>query len=146
MKIMIDPQELRDRISLNFHRLADSAYYQIDEVFAPAEYDWQGDKEGRALLAFVSLYKITGVRIPCMEQMLERLPEKLNEKQYMGTVQKEIVSEQQMSGHSWFLRGLCEHYEQFGDDYSLELLKAITENLFLPTRGMYGTYPVNRAK
>ena len=146
MKKMIDLQELQDRISLNYHRLADSAYYQIDEVFASGEYDWQGDKEGRALLAFVSHYKISGEKIPCMEQMLQIMPEKLNARQYIGGVQDGIVSEQQLSGHSWFLRGLCEHYEQFKDDYSLELLKAVTENLFLPTKGIYSTYPIDRTE
>ena len=46
-------KELSTRISLNFKRLADSAYYQIGEVFAPDTYDWPADKEGRALLSFV---------------------------------------------------------------------------------------------
>ncbi len=146
MKKILDLQELQERISLNYHRLADSAYYQIGEVFAAGEYDWQGDKEGRALLAFVSHYKITGDKIPCMEQMLEVMPEKLNAKQYIGGVQEEIVSEQQLSGHSWFLRGLCEHYEQFKDAYSLELLQAVTENLFLPTKGIYSSYPIDRSQ
>ena len=96
----VDLLELQKRISLNYHRLADSAYYQIGEVFASGEYDWQGDKEGRALLAFVSHYKISGQKIPCMEQMLELMPEKLNEKQYIGGVVEDVVSEQQLSGHS----------------------------------------------
>lgn len=146
MKKLIDSQELQERISLNYHRLANSSYYQIDEVFPSDEYDWPGDKEGRALLAFVSHYKISGSKIPCMEQMLAIMPEKLNEKQYLGKVVTDFVSEQQLSGHSWFLRGLCEHYEQFHDDCSLELLKAVTENLFLPTKGIYGSYPIDRTE
>lgn len=144
MKKLLDDQELQTRISLNYHRLADSAYYQIGDIFATGEYDWPADKEGRALLAFVDHYKMSGVQIPCMEQMLQAMPERLNEKQYFGPMTEDIVSEQQLSGHSWLLRGLCEHYEQFGDAYSLELLKAITENLFLPTRGIYASYPILR--
>lgn len=81
-----------------------------------------------------------------MEQMLEAMPDKLNAKQYIGGVQEKIVSEQQLSGHSWFLRGLCEHYEQFADAYSLELLNAVTENLFLSTKGIYSTYPIDRSQ
>ena len=50
----INEKELSTRIALNFKRLADSSYYQINEVFAPTEYDWPADKEGRALLSFVS--------------------------------------------------------------------------------------------
>lgn len=146
MKKMINPQELQERISLNYHRLADSAYYQIDGVFSIDENYWPGDKEGRALLAFVSHYKISGQKIPCMEQMLEQMPEHLNTKQYISDVVENIVPEQQLSGHSWLLRGLCEHYEQFHDTYSLELLKAVAENLYLPTKGIYGSYPIDRTK
>jgi len=144
MKRNICPQELSERIALNFTRLSEGDYYQIGNIFAPADYDWQGDKEGRALLAFVSLYKATGRKIGCMDEMLALMPEKLNGKGYIGPVQQNVVFEQQLSGHSWLLRGLCEHYEQFGDEYSLNALKAITENLFLPTKGIYSEYPVDR--
>lgn len=146
MKRILDEQELQTRIFLNYQRLANSPYYQIGDIFATGEQDWPADKEGRALLAFVSHYKISGNKIPCMEQMLQEMPGRLNEKQYFGPVTPNLVSEQQLSGHSWLLRGLCEHYEQFNDEYSLELLKAIIENLFLPTKGIYHTYPVDRVE
>ena len=146
MKKYINEKELKTRISLNFKRLADSTYYQIDEVFAPDTYDWPADKEGRALLSFVSHYKISGEKIPCMEQMLEKLPSKLNEKGYLGIVYTDIIAEQQLSGHSWLLRGLCEYYEQFSDEVVLGIIERITENLFLPTKGRFPTYPVDRSK
>ena len=92
MKKMIDEQELQERIFLNYHRLADSAYYQIDDIFATGEYDWPADKEGRALLAFVCHYKISGEIIPCMEQMLAAMPDRLNEKQYFGQVWNSLDS------------------------------------------------------
>ncbi len=138
--------ELNTRISLNFNRLADSSYYQINEVFAPSAYDWPADKEGRALLSFVSHYKISGKKIPCMDQMLEKLPSQLNEKGYLGTTRTDVIVEQQLSGHSWLLRGLCEYYEQFASEYALEVIKNITENLFMPTKGRYNTYPIDRSE
>ena len=144
MKIHIPASELDARMNLNFSRLSDDPYYQIGEVFSPPDYDWYGDKEGRALLAFVSHYKMSRRAIPCMAQMLKKLPGHLNEKGYMGPVSPEIIIEQQLSGHSWLLRGLCEHYEQFGDEFSLTTLKNIAENLFLPTAGRYSGYPVVR--
>ena len=67
----IDSVELETRIDLNYKRLSEGDYYSFENIFAPAEYSWQGDKEGRALLAFVSHYKISGRSIPCMEQMLD---------------------------------------------------------------------------
>lgn len=142
----INQKELDTRIALNFKRLADSAYYQIGEVFAPDEYDWPADKEGRALLAFVSHYKISGKKIPCMDEMIQILPSKLNEKGYLGTVRDEVISEQQLSGHSWLLRGLCEYYEQFPSESVLVIIKTITEKLFLSTKGRYPDYPIDRSK
>lgn len=138
--------ELKTRIDLNYKRLAESSYYQIDEVFAPGNYDWPADKEGRALLAFVSHYKISGKKIPCMDQMIAKLPSMLNEKGYMGKDHNKVIAEQQLSGHSWLLRGLCEYYEQFSDDAVLKTLMGITENLFLPTLGRYAAYPIDRSK
>lgn len=140
----IKENELNTRIALNFKRLRDSSYYQIGEVFAPAEYDWPADKEGRALLSFVSHYKISGKKIPCMNEMIKELPSRLNEQGYLGVIRPDIIAEQQLSGHSWLLRGLCEYYEQFGDEEILLLIKRITENLFMPTKGLYDTYPTDR--
>ena len=136
--------ELNERIALNFRRLADDPYYQIGDVFSPAGYGWMGDKEGRALLAFVSHYKMTGKKIPCMEEMLEKMPSMVNEQNYLGKCGDGMIREEQLSGHSWLLRGLCEHYEQFRDDYSLTLIRDITKNLYLPLKGEFAVYPVDR--
>ena len=143
MKLPIDKRELKERIALNYKRFTDDEYYRIGGVFPPDTYDWPGDKEGRALLAFVSHYKITGKKIPCMREMLAEMEKHLNGRRYLGEA-SEFILEQQLSGHSWLLRGLCEHHEQFGDAYTLSLLKDVTENLYLPTAGKYKDYPVDR--
>ena len=135
--------EIRTRIALNAKRLRDP-YYQIEQVFADPAYDWPGDKEGRALLAFVSHYKATGEINPCMPAMLRQLPDRVNEKGYLGPVMGEVISEQALSGHSWLLRGLCEHYEQFLDDVSLDAIRAVVEGLYLPTAGHFAEYPTTR--
>ncbi|MBO6052722.1 MAG: hypothetical protein J6Q17_03205, partial [Clostridia bacterium] len=108
----------------------------------PPDYGWMGDKEGRALLAFVSHWRMSGRSIPCMEQMLEKLPSMLNEKHYLGDCSGERIREEQLSGHSWLLRGLCEHAEAFGDAVSLGLIRDITDNLYLPLRGAFRNYPL----
>lgn len=146
MIINISEKELSERIELSFKRLSDDPYYQIGEVFADSEYDWPADKEGRALLAFVSHYKISGKKIPCMDKMIEKLPSKLNEKGYLGLVRTDIIAEQQFSGHSWLLRGLCEYYEQFGNGEVLNIIKRITDNLYMPAKGLISTYPIDRSK
>ena len=145
MIIPINETELQDRIALNYRRLSTGDYYSIDEIFSPEDYDWYGDKEGRALLAFLCHYKISGKTIPCMEQMLAQLNAHLNPQGYFGPVWEQEIQEQQLSGHSWLLRGLCEHYEIFGDDFSLQAVRRITENLYLPIRGRFSSYPIERS-
>ena len=140
----LNRSELGERIALNYRRLADDPYYQIGDVFSPAGYGWMGDKEGRALLAFVSHYKMTGKKIPCMEEMLAKMPSMVNGQNYLGKCGDGMIREEQLSGHSWLLRGLCEHYEQFGDAYSLTLIRDITGNLYLPLKGEFAVYPVDR--
>ena len=142
-KHIFDRAELDERIALSYSRLLGD-YYQMPAVFQEYCADWPGDKEGRALLAFVSHYKITGKINPCMESLMEALPQYTNEHLYFDPKQDPVIHEQQLSGHSWFLRGLCEHYEQFGDEFSLTALKSVTEHLYLPTAGRYKGYPVDR--
>lgn len=144
MRIEINETELKDRIELNFNRLKNDKYYMIDEVFPPANYDWYGDKEGRSLLAFVSHYKMSGRKIPCMDEMMDLMPEKMNCKGYIGEIFEDVIHEQQLSGHSWLLRGLCEYYKAFDDNRALEHIKNITDNLYLPLTGKINTYPVDR--
>lgn len=144
MKLPISASELNERIALNRKRFEDDEYYRIGGVFSPAEYDWPGDKEGRALLAFVCHFRMTGAKIACMDQMISALPGRLNEKGYMGEISEEYILEQQLSGHSWLLRGLCEYHAQFHDEYSLSVIRSIVENLYLPTCGRYHTYPIER--
>lgn len=144
MECFFDKDELQTRIVLNFKRLRDDAYYQIGQVFSPSEYEWYGDKEGRALLAFVSHYKINGQKIDCMEEMMQCIPQKTNEQLFFGPLACDVIHEQQLSGHSWLLRGLCEYYEQFKSSEALEMIRSICEHLYLPTKGNYHTYPVDR--
>lgn len=144
MKTPLNQQELNTRIQLNYTRLSTGDYYRIGDIFSAPAYDWCGDKEGRALLAFMCHYKISGNLIPCMEQMLAQMDDKLNERGFFGPIHTENIQEQQLSGHSWLLRGLCEHYEAFKDDYCLQTLCRIVDNLYLPTKGRFSSYPIQR--
>ena len=70
MRLPVSKTELEERIERNYQRLKNDPYYGIGQVFSPSDYGWMGDKEGRALLAFVSHWRMSGRSIPCMEQML----------------------------------------------------------------------------
>lgn len=143
MRIEISNEELSERIRLNHRRMSEE-FYDIDHVFAPVDAKWPGDKEGRALLAFVSLVNAGAAEIPCMELMIKKLPEMLNEKGYLGRITDEFF-EQQLSGHSWLLRGLCEYYEKYGKAEILTIISGIVENLYLPLTGKICDYPILRA-
>ncbi|MBE6590599.1 MAG: hypothetical protein E7646_00990 [Ruminococcaceae bacterium] len=140
-----DEKELQKRIELNLSRLKDDPYYRIEKVFARKDYDWYGDKEGRALLSFVSHYKISKEKIPCMEQMMAQMEERTNEKLFFGPIFTDRIHEQQLSGHSWLLRGLCEYYEQFESPFALKMIRSVCDGLYLPTKGKYQSYPVDRS-
>lgn len=143
MKVEISKSDLDLRINMNAERLLGS-YYDSDHVFDRADIGWPGDKEGRALLAFVSHYKINGRKIPCMDFMIGEIEKATDGKCFVGPEPCEILYEQQLSGHSWYLRGLCEYYEQFKDERALKYLNTTVEKLFLPTKGRYHSYPINR--
>ena len=136
-------EELQERIERNRKRLL-APYYQIDEIYQEFDAKWPGDKEGRALLAFVNHANMTGFENPCMQPFLEKYPTVVNEKGYLGPVAEGDLFEQQLSGHSWMLRGFCAHYERYHDEISLSYARNIVRGLFLPTRGKYATYPIHR--
>ena len=143
MKHTLDITELTERIERNYNRLLEP-YYQINEVFSQRGYDWPGDKEGRALLAFVSHYRISGKKIPCMDKMLTKLSEMTDGAMFFPAPVSGVIHEQQLSGHSWLLRGLCEHYLAFGDALSLDAVTKAVEGLYLPLRGKFASYPTAR--
>lgn len=145
MKKLISNDELSKRIELNFNRLNDN-YYDIDNVFCGDDAEWPGDKEGRALLAFVSHYKISGKKVPCMDLMMDKIPEVTDNKMFFGDKTTDLLFEQQLSGTSWYLRGLCEYYEVFKDERSLEYLNKTFENVYLPTTGKFSGYPIERVE
>lgn len=131
-------------IERSFQRLSEEEY-QIQHLFRPADYDWQGDWEGRALLAFCNLYAVTGKKIPAMEQFIEALPSHLNEEGFLGEIfYEDAVNEQQLSGHGWLLRGLCEYYALFQTEAVLNIAKGIFENLFYRALPHYDHYPMSR--
>ena len=141
MKIFISDEELNERIALN-HRRLNEPFYDINGVFA-GNPNWPGDKEGRALLAFVSLDNAGSPESPCVEQIIQKLPSMLNKNGYLGIITQEFF-EQQLSGHSWLLRGLCEYYEKYGNDKVLSVINGIVENLYFPLIGKIKNYPLIR--
>lgn len=133
-------------IELNFQRLQQEDY-SFDNIFQAAEYDWPGDWEGRALLAFACHYEMHGRKIDCMEKLVNALPAHTNARLYFGKeYDGEIVDEQQLSGHSWYLRGLLKYAKLTNSGFAMQAAKSTVENLYLPIADKYKDYPLTREK
>lgn len=129
------------RVKLSESRL-NGETYRFGRVFREKEYDWEGDWEGRALLAFVCLKRLTGRENPTLAYELSHLKEHMNRYGYFGAeADGERVSEQQLSGNGWYLRGLCEYFEDTGDREVLSLIQSVTEHLYLKNAELYRRYP-----
>lgn len=130
-------------IELNFKRLNDEPY-SLQYLFRPKEYDWPGDWEGRALLAFLHHYEINHELVPHFYDFLNMLPEKTNRDLYFGKLfDGKVADEQQLSGHNWYLRGLIQAYNSLSYDKARDYAKSVVENLYLPIKDWYFHYPLD---
>lgn len=134
--------ELAQRIARNFDRL-ETPLYQPAQVYWTEQQSggWPADKEGRTILALVLDARASSRTPLYLDSLITMLPEHLNEQGYLGTIHKS-VDEQQLSGHGWLLRGLCEYYEWKGDKSVLKIADGIVNNLFLPITNHVDTYPI----
>jgi hypothetical protein len=137
--------ELLQRALLNFDRL-EGEEYRVPAVLRskPEDtYEWPGDFEGRAILGLVMLARATHREPKYLTDIFTHLIPCFNGDGYLGKpIRDGIADEQQISGHSWLLRGLCEHYLWKKDAVSLGLVRSIAENLMLPALENYKSYPV----
>ncbi|MBE7087107.1 MAG: hypothetical protein E7369_02255 [Clostridiales bacterium] len=137
--------DLQNRIEKNTQRLKDKQYC-IPEVFKNS-LDWPGDWQGRAILALCSLYESQKDQavLEQLNNILEDLPNNLNDGGYFGEyLANPFVNEQQLSGNSWFVRGLCAAYRLFKDEKIYGLLKKIKDNFFLKLEPHYVAYTVTK--
>lgn len=132
---------LGDRIRRSYDRL-ERDDYRPDAVLKEPDYPWPGDMEGRLTLALTLLEQVTGRPARHLPELLDRLPGAFNEAGYLGRVATDRRhDEQQLSGHAWLLRGLCEQYEAHRDERALSWIDAIVRGLALPARDAYAAYP-----
>ncbi|MBM4104458.1 MAG: hypothetical protein FJ263_10520 [Planctomycetes bacterium] len=54
-----------------------------------------------------------------------------------------VADQQQLSGHGWYLRGLCEYYLDTKDPKTKKMIEDVVNNLVLPTRGKHRVYPID---
>lgn len=133
--------DVLERARRNFERLEESEF-RSPQVFREADYPWPADMEGRTILALTLLAQATHRTPRHLDRILEELPRRCNAKGYLGVISEPgVFNEQQLSGHSWLLRGLCEYYMWRRDADVKRAIERIVEQLLLPARGYYGHYP-----
>jgi hypothetical protein len=136
--------ELFTRIAKNYARLEETRY-QPGFVFLTDKEsnDWPGDTEGRTLLGLVMAAQTSHREPLYLDEILSQLQEHLNSKGYMGKIYPSgIMDEQQLAGNGWVMRALCEYYEWKKDPKALDIVKSISDNLFVPGKGYYQNYPI----
>ena len=139
--------EIGARAGLLYARL-ESPMYRPEMIFTVETAGWPGDWEGRTILALTMLAQTTGKEPAYLDEIVEKLGEHCNDSGYMRHIlENGDVDEQQLSGHSWLLRGLCEYYLFRRDDPVrcepvLQRIEKIAENLFLKAAGRYDEYPI----
>ena len=133
--------ELGARCALLSARL-ESPIYRPDVIYSIEQGGWPGDWEGRTILALTAQADVTRREPSYLDEIVSDLPSRLNEKGYLGPVYENKPNEQQLSGHGWLLRGLCEYflYRKYG--FVLPLIDGIVRGLFLPAIGKYKKYPL----
>jgi uncharacterized protein len=146
MDKMKNRDELLTRLKLNRRRLAEPIYRDPEVFFQGGE--WYGDWQGRILLALCSLYEavddetekhdlymqITGI--------VSHLADHVNGGGYFGPLlDGQGVDEQQIAGHSWFLRGLCAYYQITQEQEIISYLVKMTDEFLLPLQHFFEQYP-----
>lgn len=133
--------ELGARCALLSSRL-EAPIYRPDVIFGIEQAGWPGDWEGRTILALTCQAQVTKREPSYLDEIVLQLKDHCNERGYLGPIYDGKLNEQQLSGHGWLLRGLCEYYLYRKCDYVLPLIDGIVRGLFLPAAGKYASYPV----
>jgi len=132
---------LGEMISANYTRM-ESPIYDDRQVFQNKGYSWEGDFEGRTILALVCLWKATNREPKFLKNIIRELEIKTEGNFYFGPEPDDNpTSEQQVAGNSWYLRGLCELYQFIPDNKILEIINFALENFYYKLESRFGNYP-----
>ena len=122
--------------------------YRPETVLNMDQAGWPGDWEGRTILALVRIAETTKKEPAYLHEIVDIVLAARNERGYLGPIydgticEGALVNEQQLSGHSWLLRGLCAYYGYTGRQDVYEAALTIGRNLFLPVKDLYPAYPI----
>ncbi|MBQ0024230.1 MAG: glycoside hydrolase family 127 protein [Bacteroidales bacterium] len=133
-------EPLSQRIKRNMERLQEDIY-QPPHVFE--DLNWPGDFIGRTVLGLAMEAEALHSDPALLHLLIDSLPGKLNGKGYLGPDYAPCINEQQLSGHGWLLRGLCEYVKWSGDRSIMPVVRSVAENLFVAGTEKYPQYPIS---
>ena len=134
--------DLRRRMELNFRRLHDPEFHFDAMRVCSTAREAPGDWIGRALLGLTLHAHALDREAPHRLEILDRLPEALNSRGYIGTVLPTgCVDENQIGGHNALLCGLAAVFQLDHDERALTLGRTIIRELFLPIEPLIAAYP-----
>ena len=122
--------------------------YRPETVLNMDQAGWPGDWEGRTILALVRIAETTKKEPAYLHEIVDIVLSARNERGYLGPIYDgttdggALVNEQQLSGHSWLLRGLCAYYGYTGRKDVYDAALEIGRNLFVPVKDLYPAYPI----
>lgn len=140
--------DLLRRIKLNRKRLH-AKFYRYPDIYEQ-DPSWPGDWPGRCILALTSLYfsfygyeKEQEDVLNQLNEIMSHLKDHTNADGYFGDiVNDDFVNEQQVSGNSWYLRGLIEYYQITKDEAYLELIEKVVHRFIFRIANFYTHYPL----
>ena len=106
---------------------------------------WPGDWVGRCMLGLSSLYfafngypKDQESVKKQLDDIVLHLKDHLNSDGYFGDLlDGKVVNEQQVSGNSWYLRGLIEYYQISHEEWCRELIEEVIHHFILRIAPFY---------
>ncbi|MDR1157218.1 MAG: discoidin domain-containing protein [Oscillospiraceae bacterium] len=140
------PGYLYARALANAQRLETGTYANVDWVFNNDHGNWAGDMQGRLILGAVRQAAILHDR---QSTWLSTLMNKMMEYRVDGAYMNYAYTpghpiEQYFSGHSWFLRAMCEVYKYNKDPRALETLLNLVDGMLIGGREDIAAYPTRQ--
>ena len=136
--------EWQYRLQLNAARLNGPEYLPpaVFSSFPAGAYGWPADMEGRTLLALTLHGRIAGASAAKAQALLDGYVHRAGSDGVAGEVQSGVADEQQLAGHSWLLRALCEYWLWTGSERVRATAERVVDRLYAPLERAYACYPV----
>ena len=133
---------LETRAVKNFKRFETGEYLPENIEYGG---EWPGDFPGRVLLSTFLLHNVLNKESMHFNTIYNDIKKHVDEKGYIGENYGEDTSEQQLFGHLWVIRALCEHYKITQSQSSYNMVNTILDSLMLKTIDRQSIYPIDPA-